>query len=107
MRHGLTCNIYRAKGYERCPNGGISEHHDEVLLVGDGVNGPFSEEDAAKLGIPVVVLVCRKGLAKNGGDYLHAEPIAGSDCMAGGAFIYTCDSRFPSDYPISLHDRRE
>ena len=27
--------------------------------------------------------------------------------MFGGNFVYTSDSRFPSDYPIPIHDRFE
>jgi hypothetical protein len=27
--------------------------------------------------------------------------------MAGGCFIYTCDSRMPGKAPIALHDRYE
>jgi hypothetical protein len=27
--------------------------------------------------------------------------------MAGGTFIYSSDSHFPSRYPIALHDRWE
>ena len=30
-----------------------------------------------------------------------------SQCMMGGNFIYTSDSRFPGDAPIPVHDRVE
>jgi hypothetical protein len=106
--NGLFCRILKSKGYEKCANSGISERHDEVLLIGDGVDGPFSEEDAARLGRPVVVLVRRDLPSRNcASEYLHAVPkeLGGRHSMAGGAFIYTSDSRFPCDYPISLHDR--
>jgi hypothetical protein len=45
-----------------------------------------------------------------GREHLHAEPIdppTGVGWMAGGNFIWTSDSRFPSDYPIAVHDRQE
>ena len=32
---------------------------------------------------------------------------SGRHSMAGGNWIYTSDSRFPSDAPISVHDRVE
>jgi len=41
----------------------------------------------------------------------YAVPAAiaksGRHSMAGGNWIYTSDSRFPSDAPISVHDRVE
>jgi hypothetical protein len=100
MRTGLFCEVYRAKGFEKCAMGGISEKHDTVLLVGDGVSGPFSEDEAKRLGHPVVVLVRRAHLGRGGPDGVTRS-------MAGGAFIKSSDSRFPCDYPLSLHDRVE
>jgi hypothetical protein len=44
-------------------------------------------------------------LEKNKPEHLHAEPISPGWYMASGKFIWTSDSRFPNDYPISLHDR--
>ena len=32
---------------------------------------------------------------------------SGRQSMMGGNFLYTADSRFPSDAPISIHDRVE
>lgn len=70
--------------------------------------GPFPPTDDA----PAVRLVRRN----IGGEiYVHAEPVAPcppNACrMAGGTFIYSCDSRFSEavghSYPISLHDRDE
>jgi hypothetical protein len=45
---------------------------------------------------------------RDGGLYIRAQ-VCGTESqgMAGGAFIYTSDSRFPWPYPISLHDRFE
>jgi hypothetical protein len=47
-----------------------------------------------------------------GRDYTHVEPVdAPPDgyhgYMAGGTFVWTSDGRFPSDYPLSLHDHVE
>ena len=46
--------------------------------------------------------------------YLHVEQVSPSATtlhkvgpMFGGNFVYTSDSRFPSDYPIPIHDRFE
>jgi len=101
-RRGLTCSVYRARGFEACGLGGISETADRVLLVGEGVEGPTTEADAAQLGYPVVVLDRRTVC---GSPYLTARPADMPHGMMGGAFVYTCDSRFPSPYPIPLHDR--
>ena len=32
---------------------------------------------------------------------------SGKQSMMGGNFLYTSDSRFPSDHPIAIHDRVE
>jgi hypothetical protein len=55
---------------------------------------------------PAVRLVRRK---LSFGEYIHAVPIGIEDgrSMMGGTFIYSSDSRFPSKYPIPLHDRVE
>lgn len=98
--NGLYCEIYKSK-YGCDLN--IASSGDEVLLLGDG---PFDAETTDK---PVVKLV---RLQIGGREYLHVEPVAPVPdgyigYMAGGNFIYTSDSRFPSDYPLSLHDRIE
>ena len=46
-------------------------------------------------------------------NYVHAEPVIGRDryYMAGGNYIYTCDSRYKIlsgiPYPVPVHDRIE
>lgn len=100
MKSGLIVNVLRAKGYEECSLGGISVNHDTVLLVlPEG--GPFDENAAKRLGIPVCKLVKRD----IGGEYLHVEPDAEGSWAAGGCYVATSDSRFPNRYPLSLHDR--
>jgi hypothetical protein len=102
----IRCKIYRSNGDSS--NGGISSTNDGVILVFDG-----DEEELAlpqsQAGTPRVKLVRR---CHGSSQYLHAEPI--EPCpkghvgyMAGGTFIWTNDSRFPHDCPISLHDRSE
>lgn len=103
---GLSCDIYRSD-YDSTCNG--CHGMRSVILTGPGVSGPWTDDDLAKTTLPVVKLVRR---LLSGREYLHAEPVG--DCpkdmvgwMSGGTFIYSHDSRFPSDYPISLHDRCE
>jgi len=110
MKSGLICYIYKNNKFGDCSNGGISSEHDEVLLVLDE-GGPF-EENLDKR--PSVMIIKR---FINGRDYYHVKPcgIKGEDeevtngrCyMSGGCYIKTSDSRFPFDYPLSLHDRCE
>jgi hypothetical protein len=102
---GLLCFVYK------CPwdatNGGISSRCHQVTLVGLGPEGEIFEPTVEA---PAVRLVRRRTSLSNR-VYLHAEPVDKPEGMvgpmAGGNFIYTSDSRFPCDYPISLHDRFE
>ena len=102
---GLTAGIYESKEIGNCSNGGISKHNKTVTIVGPGIPRIFD----ARPGAPAVKIVRR---SFGGQSYIHAEPVNGKKAdqvgwMAGGSFIYSCDSRFPSPYPIPLHDRQE
>jgi hypothetical protein len=105
-RKGLICDVLRSSSYGDSTNGGVTARHNEVLLVGPGVDGPFEEDEAKR---PTLKLVRRNIFGR---DYMHAEPLNQTEegnvgWMAGGNFIYTSDSRFPNQYPISVHDRQE
>lgn len=102
---GLLCNILENKSIGNCSNGGISSRCDMVTLVGEGIDEVFEANDTR----PAVKVVTRNIL---GAPYLTAYPVKEAPknsvgYMAGGCFIWTTDSRFPSDYPIPLHDRSE
>ncbi len=104
---GLLCEIFRPS-YGDCSAGGISSRFKSVTLM--DADGPFEPTDDA----PAVRLVRRK-IYPGEPEYVHAEPVEpcpGGACrMAGGTFIYSCDSRFHEavghSYPVSLHDRHE
>jgi hypothetical protein len=109
---GLRIYVLRDASLNRCDctMNGISRQHNTLTLVGEGIQGPFEPTDDA----PAVRLVRRQLFLRSGerGEYLHLEPVdakyhGGEWLMAGGNFGWTCDSRFPSDYPISIHDRYE
>lgn len=91
---GLIVNVYRCSLGD-CTNGGVSSTHDRVLLVGEDIP-PVSE---SREDIPVVNLVRRTVFGR--------ERIQVENGMFGGNFVYTSDSRFPSQYPIPVHDRTE
>jgi hypothetical protein len=96
---GLLVQVYR-DNLGDCTINGISSKNDSLILVG---NGPSegTEENSVKI-------VTRKF---RWGNYIHAEPLIypkeKSWPMFGGNFIFSCDSRFPSKYPIPVHDRFE
>lgn len=109
-RKGLLCSIFEDKRIGNCSNGGISETHKEVLVVMEEKEAQVFDEKPER---PTVKIVKRKLFG--GEEYIHAEPIEGTKkghigFMAGGTFIYSCDSRFSnlvSPYPVPLHDRQE
>ena len=95
---GLLVNVYRGE----TGGIGISSGYRSFILTEEGVDGPFHPTEE----IPELRLVRRTVC---GHEYLHAEPVrpAGVHWMFGGNFVFTSDGRFPNDYPIPVHDRRE
>lgn len=104
---GLLVSVYRSasnNGYD-CTNGGISSKHNSLILVGDGVAEVFEESDRN----PAIRLIKRKVMGR---EFWIAAPIeagfsSGFPYMFGGNFLYSSDSRFPSDAPIKIFDRLE
>lgn len=99
----LPISVYKSNSSD-CTNGGITSKYSSLLLVcEDG----FIEVDETNPPENLVKVVTRKLFGK---EYKHIEPYARPTelgWMAGGNLAYTCDSRFPSDYPLSVHDRQE
>ena len=96
---GMICYILRAKDTIDCSLNGISNRFNEVLLIGDNVPKIFNANGKR----PLVKL---ENHYKN---LLRAVPCADDPIFynyaMGGCFIWSTDSRFPSNYPIPLHDR--
>jgi len=100
---GLMVSVLKPAGFPDCTMGGVSSKSDNLILVGDDIVEIFE----ARPEMPAVYLVNRE---IGGKPFVHAEPVDNPTkrgFMAGGNFIYTSDSRFPSQYPISIHDRQE
>lgn len=105
----LRINVYRHNTdpfYGDCTNGGITSKFDDLLLIHDE---GFVDIDLNNVPDNAVVLVERYICGRV---YKHLEPLKGTDrgCvgwMFGGNLAYTSDSRFPSDYPLCVHDRQE
>lgn len=102
---GLTIYVYRSPLGD-CTNGGISSKYDRLILVGEGIEGP----DRVDLDNPPenAVKIVRRKLFGNE-EFLHIEPLnnEGKWFMYGGNIACTSDSRFPSKYPLKIHDRCE
>ena len=116
----LLCEVFRSS-YGDCSNSGISSKYNEVMLF-DGetdstIRAYLSEAERrwASLGkaerVAYPVILVRRRIS--GADYLHVEPWwdpkegPKPHFMYGGCCIYTSDGRFPNEYPLRLHDRRE
>jgi len=101
---GLLVSIYR-DGFGDCTNGGVSARVKQAVITGDLVDCDVFESTALQ---PEMVIV-ERNIGRN--TYLHAVPKdlleSGKWTMFGGNFLYSSDSRFPSDQPIAIHDRVE
>lgn len=100
---GLIVEVYRSADQSDCTNNGLSSKVKSILLTGPGIPDIFT----ASSDCPAFKVV-ERNLQR--GEYLHVEPWerpAGSGWMYGGNHCYTSDSRFPSQYPLKIHDRQE
>ena len=86
-----------------CTNGGISANREELTLIGKGVSGPFEptlERPAVCLGekggVTNLVPACPETGKPEPGWYSY-----------GGNIASCSDGRFPHDYPLKIHDRKE
>lgn len=111
MKQGLIVEIFKAAGYGSCDGkANFSSRVDKVTLLSSADFPDVPEIFPVTDDAPAVVMVKRQVC---GGEYLTAYP-ADEDGnpdddgrMFGGCYIKTCDSRFPFDYPVPLHDRTE
>lgn len=98
---GLYVHVLRGKC--EATAGGVSSKTEDFILTGENVAKVF-DIDAARTDQYLVL--------KNYRGHLYAEPNyppgpGFNGWMMGGNFIWSSDSRFPGDYPIPVHDRRE
>ena len=96
----ISIEVFRG-GLGDCSLNGVSARYDDLeLAIPDGPD--LVDEDDPRL-----VKVVTRHLF--GEDYRHIEPYRneGKWFMSGGNIGYTCDSRFPSRYPLIIHDRDE
>lgn len=107
---GLWVSVYRDASMSDSTNGGVSGYQDRFVLL--GTNGPF-EADNEKEGNMALTLVpgpfgtTRAVMANDETGEAIDGPPGEVGPMFGGNFIYSSDSRFPSDTPIKVFDRFE
>ena len=100
----LPIYVYRNNSLGDCTNGGISSRFDKLLLVCDD---GFVDIDAENPPENLVVVISRHFGNR---EYKHIEPYVKPThlgWMHGGNVAYSSDSRFPSAYPLCIHDRQE
>jgi len=98
----LAVDVYRRE-YD-CTNGGVTSNENTFRLVADDYrpNVPFQN------GLPALYLrVGATGAVHAYPADIPEEEKGFTSWQFGGNFIYSSDGRFPSQYPIPVHDRRE
>jgi len=117
MSGGLSVDIFKHKAWSHS-NGGVSAFFDEAVIFGDGIEGPISEDEAIKRGVPLLHLV--KGPGQGVVNWIatvwldpDGEFAKDVGPMFGGTFVGSSDSRFAratgqrGTSVIPLHDRYE
>ena len=111
MKKVLTFALRHSLG--DCTNNGLTSRQDSIWLYSDvDINNPAIREELAAINEKNEILVLvKRGLFLGRQLPDIAVPFSildsGRHSMAGGNFVYTSDSRFPSGSPISVHDRVE
>lgn len=99
----LPVTVYNPT-FGNCSNNGVTVTHEDKLVV-PCADGHITQEDVDQHGY--VVLDTEQRTAT----YRCFKPRGDTRwLMMGGAFVYSCDSRFRrayGDYPIPVHDRHE
>ena len=96
----IPANVYEPKGIGNCSNNGISARYRQILLICDSghITVTGDEENLCETEQVGSFVYVRP----------HKEPDPGNvGWMDGGSIVYAYDSRFPSPYPLCLHDRQE
>ena len=102
----MRCSVLRAADGADCTNNGLTSRVEHGLIVGaDYPTGTACADCPA-------FLLRERTIGQ--ATYLHVIPAdipegeeGFTSWMFGGNFLFCSDSRFPSPYPIPVHDRRE
>lgn len=106
-RRGLLVFVYRSDLGD-CTAGGVTAKGKSLKLVDQEIKAPFKVE-AGEVYLELERFYSQgrilfRAIPMVDGHKVHSE---NGVTMFGGNFIYTSDDRFPSDYPIPVHDRFE
>lgn len=106
MMKAIYINVFWNDSYRECSNGGITERYDKLLLVSD--NGYVLVDEKNPPEKLVKMVTERIG----GKEHKHIEPVARPKrgyigWTNGGSMAYSSDRRFPSEYPLCVHDRQD
>lgn len=105
---GLSVKVYRAAHKYDCTLNGITSQVTDILLIDKDLKGLYEPEKDK-----VYLTIVRKKHFSDRPEYVFAVPTINGvqqlGGMAGGNFVYSCDSRVRAliPYPISVHDRFE
>ncbi len=103
----LSCSIYDDKFIGNCSNNGISNRYKEVYVICPDGNDEIDLDNPPEN----LVIFEEKDFGFRKHKRFHPyNKKSGKWNMFGGAFVWTCDSRFRKrfgDYPIPLFDRYE
>lgn len=106
QKKGIRVEVFRGANGHDCTNNGLSSLVDEVILVGDMIEGVDEvKEGQAYLEVGSITF--------RGKTTYHAKPVnfglKGVPFMFGGNFVWTSDSRFREHFnePLAIHDRQE
>lgn len=109
----LSIDIFYNNTYRKCANGGKSETFERGFILCP--EGNYTPIDLEETDAPIYKMFVKEVYAGDPYKYVVECDILGEPLhpkgqpMAGGNFIYSCDSRYRrlSAYPVSIHDRIE
>lgn len=93
---GMLVNVLRDS------NGGSTHYINRfhraktMLIIGEGIPEVFEADNNTPVGF------LKQGAL---GRLIITPDVSRTDFAFGGAFVYSSDSRFPSNQPIHIHDR--
>lgn len=102
----LSCSIYTDKNIGDCSNNGISSRFRDVYVFCPDGNVEIDLDNMPENFVNLEIRHFSFGTFKR---FISCSN-NGRWCSFGGAFVWSCDSRFRehfSEYPIPLHDRYE
>jgi len=102
MPKGMLAFVYRPADGSDCSLKGISSKHNSIIITGPGIPEVFEPSENC----PEMVLEPNANRVAGNMAIYPADKGEKWYCF-GGNFAYSSDSRFPSNQPIKIYDRRE